>query len=239
MGEFVAEDTPPREGRRSRKKPAKRGGVGAVVREFVIVIGLSLLIATLVRIFLVQAFLIPSQSMEDTLQEGDRVLVSKLTTRFGEVERGDIVVFEDPNGWLAQPPAENGGVGGAIREALTFVGVLPEEAHGHLIKRVVGVGGDTVVCCNDAGQIEVNGTAIDETPYLRPGVEASINEFEVEVPDGEYFVLGDFRSNSGDSRINGTVPDDAIVGRAFAIAWPFSRWDGLDDEGVFDNFPSE
>ncbi len=238
MGEFVAEDTPPREGRRS-KKPARRGGVVGIAREFVIVIGLSLIIATLVRIFLVQAFLIPSQSMEDTLQEGDRVLVSKLTTRFGEVERGDIVVFEDPNGWLADRPPDSGGIGGAIRDALTFVGVLPEEAHGHLIKRVVGVGGDTVMCCNDAGQIEVNGTAIDETAYLRQGGEASLTEFDVEVPEGEYFVLGDFRSNSGDSRINGTVPGDAVVGRAFAIAWPLSRWDGLDDEGVFDNVPSE
>lgn len=238
MGEFVAEDTPPREGGRSRRRrPDKRGGVAAIAREFVIVIGLSLIIATLVRIFLVQAFLIPSQSMEDTLQEGDRVLVSKLTTRFGEVERGDIVVFEDPNGWLAERPAETGGVAGGIREVLTFVGVLPEEAHGHLIKRVVGIGGDHVVCCNDAGQIEVNGVAVDETPYLRPGSEASISEFDVEVPDGEVFVLGDFRSNSGDSRINGTVPDEAIVGRAFAIAWPFSRWDGLDDEGVFDDIP--
>lgn len=239
MGEFVAEETPPRDGRQSRKKPAKRSGVLAIARELVIVIGLSLFIATLVRIFLVQAFLIPSQSMEDTLQEGDRVLVSKLTTRFGEVERGDVVVFEDPNGWLTQPSPESDGVGGAIRDGLTFVGVLPEQAHGHLIKRVVGVGGDTVVCCNDAGRIEVNGVAIDETPYLRPGSEPSVTEFDVEVPEGEFFVLGDHRSNSGDSRINGTVPGDAIVGRAFAIAWPFSRWDGLDDGDVFEDFPSE
>jgi signal peptidase I len=233
MGEFVAEETPPREGGRSHKRQEKRGGIGAILREFVIVIGLSLIIATLVRIFLVQAFLIPSASMMDTLVEGDRVLVSKLTTRFGEVERGDIVVFEDPNGWLPGVPQESGGVGGAIRDALTFVGVLPEESHGHLIKRVVGIGGDHVVCCNDDGLIEVNDVAIDETPYLRPGNEPSLSEFNIDVPEGEFFVLGDFRSNSGDSRINGTVPDDAIVGRAFAIAWPFSRWDGLDNEGVF------
>ena len=239
MGEFVAEETPSRESGRSRRRPEKRTGVGAVLREFVIVIGLSLIIATLVRIFLVQAFLIPSASMMDTLIEGDRVLVSKLTTRFGEVERGDIVVFEDPNGWLPNVPVESDGFGGAVRDVLTFVGVLPEESHGHLIKRVVGIGGDTIVCCNDDGLIEVNGVAVDETPYLRPGNQPSLTEFEVEVPEGEFYVLGDYRSNSGDSRINGTVPDDAIVGRAFAIAWPFSRWDGLDDEGVFDDLPSE
>jgi signal peptidase I len=213
--------------------------VGGVFREMVIVIGLSLIIATLVRIFLVQAFLIPSNSMQDTLQVGDRVLVSKLTTRFGEINRGDVVVFSDPNGWLTTVPQDDGGVGGTIRRALTFVGVLPEDSEGHLIKRVVGIGGDTVLCCNDDGRLEVNGVAIDESPYLRQGNEPSLTEFEVELGHGEYYLLGDHRSQSGDSRVHGVVPEEAIVGRAFAVAWPVARWSGLSDGDAFANVPGD
>jgi signal peptidase I len=235
MGEYVAEETASRPGGDSGRNRG-RSGVGGVLREMAIVIGLSLVIATLVRIFLVQAFLIPSNSMQDTLQVGDRVLVSKLTTRFGEINRGDVVVFTDPNGWLTEPPREEGGIGGAIRSALIFVGVLPEDSEGHLIKRVVGVGGDTVICCND-GRLEVNGVAINETAYLRPGNDPSMTEFEVELGPDEYYLLGDHRSQSGDSRMHGVVPGDAMVGRAFAVAWPVSRWSGLSDHGAFDHVP--
>jgi signal peptidase I len=206
-----------------------------LVRETAIVVGLSLVIATLVRIFLVQAFLIPSQSMEDTLLVGDRVLVSKLTTRFGEIQRGDVVVFADPDGWLAPIPDEiSPSFGTRVRDALQFVGVLPDDSEGHLIKRVIGVGGDTVACCDDDGRITVNGVAIDESTYLRPGDEPSAAPFEVEVPTGELFVMGDHRSNSGDSRVNGTVPEARVTGRAFAVVWPISNWTGLDRPDTFD-----
>jgi signal peptidase I len=206
-----------------------------LVRETAIVVGLSLVIATLVRIFLVQAFLIPSQSMEDTLLVGDRVLVSKLTTRFGEIQRGDVVVFADPDGWLAPIPDEiSPSFGTRVRDALQFVGVLPDDSEGHLIKRVIGVGGDTVACCEDDGRVTVNGVAIDESTYLRPGDEPSAAPFEVEVPTGELFVMGDHRSNSGDSRVNGTVPEARVTGRAFAVVWPISNWAGLDRPDTFD-----
>jgi signal peptidase I len=213
----------------------RRGGFGALVRETVIVVGLSLVIATLVRIFLVQAFLIPSQSMEETLLVGDRVLVSKLTTRFGEIQRGDVVVFADPDGWLSPIPDQGAAtVGSRVRDALQFVGVLPDDSEGHLIKRVIGIGGDTVACCDDDGRVTVNGVAIDESAYLRPGDEPSASTFEVEVPDGELFVMGDHRSNSGDSRVNGTVPEDRVTGRAFAVVWPISNWAGLSRPDTFD-----
>ena len=231
----MAEKTVPRD---DDTAPPRRSGFTAVLRETAIVVALSLVIATLVRIFLVQAFLIPSQSMEDTLLVGDRVLVSKLTTRFGEIQRGDVVVFADPNGWLS-PSVDDGStsLGDRLRDALQFVGVLPEDSEGHLIKRVIGLGGDTVVCCDDDGRITVNGVAVDESSYLRPGDEPSATEFEVEVPAGELFVMGDHRSNSGDSRVNGTVPEDRVTGRAFAVVWPVSRWESLSRPEAFEAIP--
>jgi signal peptidase I len=235
QGEHVAEKTVPRD---DDTAPPRRSGFTAVLRETAIVVALSLVIATLVRIFLVQAFLIPSQSMEDTLLVGDRVLVSKLTTRFGEIQRGDVVVFADPDGWLS-PSVDDGttSLGDRLRDALQFVGVLPEDSEGHLIKRVIGVGGDTVVCCDDDGRITVNGVAVDESSYLSPGDEPSATEFEVEVPADELFVMGDHRSNSGDSRVNGTVPEDRVTGRAFAVVWPVSRWESLSRPEAFEAIP--
>jgi len=238
QGVFVAEKTVPRDDGEATVGEPRRGGFAALLRETAIVVGLSLVIATLVRIFLVQAFLIPSQSMEDTLLIGDRVLVSKLTTRFGEIHRGDVVVFADPDGWLS-PTAEldDPGLGGRFRDALQFVGVLPDDSEGHLIKRVVGLGGDTVECCDDDGRILVNGVAVDESAYLRTGDEPSAVPFETVVPEGDLFVMGDHRSNSGDSRVNGTVPEDRITGRAFAVVWPVSNWASLSRPDTFDAVP--
>ncbi|MFW6203705.1 MAG: signal peptidase I [Actinomycetota bacterium] len=233
----MAEDTVAHTGDQPEVRRRKGGGALAVLREAVIVIVLSLVIATLVRIFLVQAFLIPSTSMQDTLLVGDRVLVSKLTARFGEVERGDVVVFSDPDGWLTARPADDTGPGALARDALQFVGVLPDDSEGHLIKRVIGVGGDVVACCTD-GRVTVNGVPLDESPYLRSGDEPSATEFEVEVPRGELFVMGDHRANSGDSRVHGTVPEDHVVGRAFVVAWPVSRWSGISDGDAFDSVPA-
>ncbi|MGH8776801.1 MAG: signal peptidase I [Jiangellaceae bacterium] len=232
----MAEKTVPREDGDTAEP--RRSGLAALVRETVIVVGLSLVIATLVRIVLVQAFLIPSQSMEDTLLIGDRVLVSKLTTRFGEVSRGDVVVFADPGDWLS-PTADDGddGPGGRLRDALQFVGVLPDDSEGHLIKRVIGLGGDTVECCDDDGRLSVNGVAVDESGYLRIGDEPSATPFAVEVPEGDLFVMGDHRSNSGDSRVNGTVPEDHVTGRAFAVVWPISNWASLSRPDTFEAVP--
>ena len=243
QGDAVAEEDPPPVGEEGAREsaapdPEPRRGLGPLLRETAIVVVLSLLIATVVRIFLVQAFLIPSGSMEDTLLVGDRVLVSKLSYRFGEVERGDVVVFSDPDRWLGTQ-ADDGdtGVGGAVKNFFEFVGVLPESSEEHLIKRVIGVGGDTVVCCDDAGLITVNGVAIHEDAYLYPGDVPSIDQFEVTVPEGQLFIMGDHRSNSGDSRIHGAFDTDLVVGRAFAVAWPITRWGSLSDHSVFDDIP--
>jgi signal peptidase I len=211
----------------SSRSPSRLHSLWVAAKEIVIVVVLALALATIVRVFLFQAFLIPSGSMENTLLVGDRVLVSKLTTRFGEVQRGDVVVFRDPGGWLGPPAPGPDGVRGVVSDALEFVGVLPSDAEGHLVKRVIGVEGDEVACCDDDGRLTVNGVAVDETLLLKPGVEPSTQEFDVVVPARSLWVMGDNRSNSGDSRVHGAVPLDDVVGRTFAVVWPPDRWAGV------------
>ncbi|WP_168220781.1 signal peptidase I [Streptomyces sp. RFCAC02] len=240
----------PGQGRADRRRAAKRirrRRRFRAGREVPLLIGLALLIAVVLKTFLVQAFVIPSGSMEQTIRVNDRVLVDKLSPWFGwQPERGDVVVFRDPGGWLRQEP-DTGGDGGPvgirqIKAALSSIGLLPSANDQDLIKRVVGVGGDTVACCDEAGRITVNGVGLDE-PYLYPGNPPSRIEFEVTVPEGRIFVLGDHRSNSADSRYHledeghGTVPEDLLVGRALFIAWPVSHWSGLGDTEPFAAVP--
>ncbi len=239
-GEAVTEENPPRNGSSNADTDSgKRRGWVAFVKETAIVVVLSLIIATMVRIFLVQPFLIPSGSMEETLLVGDRVLVSKISMHFGEIDRGDVVVFEDPGSWLGpESSTSERGVGETIKDVFEFVGVLPNDSEEHLIKRVVGVGGDTVACCDDAGRVTVNDHPIDESGYLFTGDSPSLNDFEQTVPEGQIFVMGDHRSNSGDSRMHGTFSDDLVVGKAFAIAWPVSRWGSVSGGDAFDDVPA-
>jgi signal peptidase I len=223
------------ESERTPKSPA-RAAVGAV-SEVAVVLGMALLLSLLIKTFLVQAFFIPSPSMENTLLVGDRVLVSKLTPGIFDLHRGDVVVFKDPGGWLGAEQItatdSDEGLGGTVRKTLSFVGLLPQDAGEHLIKRVIGVGGDHVVCCDTAtGRITVNGVPIDETPYLVPGAAPSDKKFDVVVPRGYLWVMGDNRPVSADSRLhrklnNGMVPVHDVVGKAFVIVWPFDRAGGL------------
>jgi signal peptidase I len=219
-----------------RRRPKRRVGHRRIprrkswLRELPLTLAVALLISLVIKTFLLQAFLIPSESMEDTLLVNDRVLVNKLADKPDEIHRGDVVVFHDPGGWLPLVPDPNGGVRAAIHSALVFVGIAPSTSERDLVKRVIGVGGDRIVCCDSEKRITVNGVPITE-PYLYPGDRAapSLAEFSVRVPPGRLWVMGDHRSESADSRFHlgdpggGFVPVDNVVGRAFARVWPFGR----------------
>ncbi|MFI6208798.1 signal peptidase I [Streptomyces sp. NPDC051041] len=210
-------------------------------KELPILIGIALVLALLIKTFLVQAFSIPSDSMQNTLQQGDRVLVDKLTPWFGsEPERGEVVVFHDPDDWLAGEPTTEPN---ALQTFLSWIGLMPSPSEKDLIKRVVGVGGDTVECRN-TGPLRVNGKALDE-PYVYPGntpcsMDDQGGQFKVKVPEGYVWVMGDHRQNSRDSRYNqsdrhsGMVPVKEVVGRAVVIAWPVTRWSTLPVPPTFD-----
>ncbi|MFJ4979686.1 signal peptidase I [Streptomyces coeruleorubidus] len=211
-------------------------------KELPILIGIALVLALLIKTFLVQAFSIPSDSMQNTLQQGDRVLVDKLTPWFGsEPERGEVVVFHDPDNWLAGEPVADPN---AFQTFLSWIGLMPSAEEKDLIKRVVGVGGDTVEC-KATGPLTVNGKALDERSYVYAGntpcsVDDQGGQFKVKVPEGYIWVMGDHRQNSRDSRYNqsdkhnGMVPVKDVVGRAIVIAWPVNRWDNLPVPETFD-----
>jgi signal peptidase I len=221
-------------GRAERRRLARRAARRArrsLLREVPLVAVVALAIALALKTFFVQVFVIPSGSMQQTIGIGDRVLVDKLTPWFGSSPgRGDVVVFQDPGGWLEndRTPDTDGPALRTVKSAFSAVGLLPSADQGDLIKRVIGVGGDQVACCDDQGRITVNGTAIAE-PYLAQGNPASRLPFRVTVPPGRLWVMGDHRDVSADSRYHmggpdqGTVPLSDVVGRAFMIAWPFDR----------------
>ncbi|MFE6286861.1 signal peptidase I [Streptomyces sp. NPDC057877] len=229
--------------RRKLQRKVKRRRRRSAIKEIPLLVGVAVLIALVLKTFLVQAFVIPSGSMEQTIQIGDRVLVDKLTPWFGaEPERGDVVVFKDPGGWLKdeQPTQKEDDpvVVAQIKSGLTFIGLLPSDNEKDLIKRVVGVGGDRVKCCDPQGRVTVNGVPLNED-YLFPGNAPSKTEFDITVPEGRLWVMGDHRANSADSRAHqdtdygGTVSEDEVVGRAVVIAWPLGRWSTLEEPNTY------
>ncbi|MEV6164435.1 signal peptidase I [Streptomyces sp. NPDC052052] len=208
-------------------------------KELPLLIGIALVLALLIKTFLVQAFSIPSDSMQDTLQRGDRVLVDKLTPWFGaEPKRGEVVVFHDPGGWLETTQTPNPNV---VQKFLSFIGLMPSVEEKDLIKRVIAIGGDTVECKKN-GPVTVNGKALDDQSYIFPGNTPCNDEpfGPIKVPEGRIWVMGDHRQNSLDSRYHqelpggGTVSNDEVVGRAIVVAWPVNRWATLPVPKTFD-----
>ncbi|WP_226344613.1 signal peptidase I [Agilicoccus flavus] len=216
------------------------------VREVVIVVVLAVVLSLVAKTWLVQSFWIPSGSMNNTLVKDDRVMVSLLTPGPFDLARGDVVVFKDPGGWVTGqvPVQEQGEVTSAIGDALSWVGLLPNDEGNHLIKRVIGLPGDHVRCCTADGKLLVNDAPVDE-PYVHPGDRPSETAFDVTVPAGKVWVMGDHRSDSSDSRFhdvpsddgtNGSVAIDDVVGRAFAVVWPLNNlaWLGTPEQTFAD-----
>ena len=195
-------------------------------REIVVIVVVALALSALIRAFLLQAFYVPSASMEETLRPGDRIIASKITTELSEVSRGEIVVFKDPGDWLPDPPPPSDDWRSQIRRALTFIGVLPSDTGDDLVKRAIGIGGDRVACCDAEGRIVVNGVPLDENYIVGPTDQV---RFDVTVPEDSIFVMGDNRGNSRDSRYHldvndGAVPEANTVGRVVLVLWPFDRF---------------
>ncbi|WP_308121750.1 signal peptidase I [Actinotalea ferrariae] len=213
------------------------GGLAAWLKETAIIVVSALVLSLVIKTFLVQAFFIPSGSMEQTLLVGDRVLVSKLAPGPLDVHRGDVVVFKDPGGWLPQQAPEQSGWRATMTSVLTYVGLLPQDSGEHLIKRIIGLPGDTVACCDEQGRVTVNGVPLDE-PYLAAGAQPSELEFSIQVPADRLWVMGDNRQNSQDSRYKqgapggGSIPAENVVGVAFVTVWPVDRWHALRNPGA-------
>jgi signal peptidase I len=216
-------------------------GWRAFLRDVAVILVAAVVISFLMKTFLIRSFYIPSPSMNQTLQVDDRIIVNELVPDVVPIQRGDVIVFRDPGGWLPAEPsvAEQNPVVGFFDWMLSIVGLTAPDSNDHLIKRVIGLPGDVVACCNEFGQMTVNGVPLDEVDlyvFLPDGVtKVSRDEFEVTVPENALWVMGDNRYNSQDSRYqrdtpgNGFVPFDHVVGRAILISWPTDRWTWLDN----------
>ncbi len=223
---------------RSPKNPRKRG-ILLFLRDLLIIFVIAIMVSFVVKTFLIRSFFIPSESMRETLQVHDRIIVNQLVPELVPISRGDVVVFRDPGGWL--PPSESieqNPLVASVDWVLSLVGLSAPDSNDHLIKRVIGLPGDRVVCCNALGQMTVNDVPLNEKPYVTlPAGEMRVSrdDFSTTVPEGSLWVMGDNRWNSKDSRYNtdtpgkGFVPIDNVVGRAFVVSWPLSHWAWLDD----------
>jgi signal peptidase I len=202
---------------------------GSLLKELPILIVVALIVSLFIKSFLVQFFYIPSGSMENTLQVQDRVAVNKVPFISDNIKRGDVVVFRDPNNWLPENlENSSNSLTSKAKSLLVTVGVLPNPAKQYLVKRVVGVAGDRVVCCGDSGKLSINGVEVTE-PYIYGGDAPSDMKFDVTVPEGKLWVMGDHRGASADSRYHqddinsGFVPLKTVSGRVVAVIWPFKN----------------
>jgi signal peptidase I len=222
-------DLPPRKKRKRR----------SFWRELPILVAIALLLAVVIKTFFIQAFWIPSGSMENTLLINDRVLVNKVIYHIRGIHRGDIVVFNGDGSWDPGTVPTNGNIFQQFADG--FASMFGFGTPGDiLIKRVIGLPGDHVACCDADGRVTVNSVPLNEQSYLYPGSAPSVIRFNITVPSGRLWVMGDNRLLSDDSRLHqgdpggGTIPESAVIGRAFIIIWPTSRWSFLSIPATFE-----
>ncbi len=222
-------------------------------QETLLLLVVAVVLAVAIKALFMQAFYIPSESMEPGLVENDRILVQKVSYWFGgSPERGDVVVFEDPDNWLG---SEESGPTNPVTKLMAEIGLYPEG--GHLVKRVIGVAGDVITCCDDEGRISVNGHPLDEAGYIADAEGVACNgpmtgncDWRAgPVPDGHVFVMGDNRSESADSTVhlcqknqtdctlNPYVDVDLVVGKVLVLVWPADRFDWVGRPDAFDDVP--
>lgn len=249
MAKKVKEERAPRgpfkQSRLKIRALKKKNSFAALAIDTVTILFSALVISFVIKTFFLRSFYIPSGSMFDTLQINDRIIVNELVPNVIPLQRGDVVVFKDPGGWLDPVAApEPGHPLQQIQEwFLSVTGLSSPDNDQHLVKRVIGVGGDHVVCCDANNRITINGQEIVE-PYIAQGSNPSNTEFDVVVPTDSYWVMGDNRGNSEDSRYHpntpgrGFVAKKYVVGRAFVISWPFNHMSWLDNfPNVFSSVP--
>jgi signal peptidase I len=224
-GPLASASTPePGQSAPATQKKKKKKSFG---RELLTIVVAAAVLTLLVKAFVVQVYRIPSGSMENTLQVGDRVLVNKVVYHFRGIARGDVIVFSGQDSWGPDaPPPSSDPVVRIFDDVLSGIGLQDNQTY--YIKRVIGLPGDHVACCTD-GKVTVNGVPLSEGSYVYPGNPPSSVKFSEVVPAGHLWVMGDHRSDSEDSRYNtgdpggGAIPENQVVGRAFLIIWPPSQ----------------
>jgi signal peptidase I len=224
-------------------------------QETILLLTIAILLAVVIKAFFVQAFYIPSESMEPGLVKNDRILVEKTSYWFGGTpQRGDVVVFKDPGGWLSE--SEDAGPTNPVGKLMAKIGLYP--SGGHLVKRVIGVAGDTIHCCDKQGRVLVNGHPLNEDSYIKntPGMNCNgpmtttCDWTAGPVPQGNLFVMGDNRDNSDDSTMHlcqrretdctpdPYIPVDDVVGKVFVLLWPHNRFHVLHRPADFAGVPA-
>ncbi|MCW2786939.1 MAG: hypothetical protein JWP74_3456 [Marmoricola sp.] len=234
--EGATADAPASASRKAAKKALP------VWQESVLLLVIALVLAIGIKFFFVQAFYIPSASMEPLFIKNDRILVQKVSYWGSKSpKRGDIVVFKDPGGWLNADETSKAATN-PIAKGLEAIGLYP--SGGHLVKRVIGIGGDRVKCCDTQGRVTVNGTALNEGSYLPKNTVPSAVKFDVRVPAGYLWVMGDNRGDSADSRFHrgdpggGFVNQDLVVGKVWALIWPWKRAEWIHTPATFKGIPA-
>lgn len=239
----VSKESAPRNLRQKLRR-AKKNIFVAFFVDLVVIVATALVLSLLVKTFLVRSFFIPSGSMESTLMVDDRIIVNELVPDVIPLQRGDVVVFQDPGNWLGTPaPVERNLFEQVGDFFLASFGLIAPDSKQHLVKRVIGMAGDRIVCTAPEAKLQINGVEVTET-YINQGTRPCGIAFDITVPTNSIWAMGDNRDNSTDSRYHQDLPSKGfvdlkhVVGRAFVVSFPVSNWSWLDNfQNVYKDVP--